>query len=128
MNKLHTPDMFSSTGNGTRRDIGEPFFTLTVPGRLPSWNAILAMEQWQRYKFKKELARTFMSELRRSAADYSTKTTCAKNIWSIYADTLASFLMTAQQRRESRSAKRKLNREPRKKSGSKSGGSEKVPF
>ena len=40
---------------------GKLIFSLTVPGRLPSWNDILGMEQWARYKFKNSLAKDFLS-------------------------------------------------------------------
>jgi len=40
--------------------------TLTIPGKLPSLNALLAMQHWSRHKFKAELATVFSSALRAS--------------------------------------------------------------
>lgn len=85
-----------------------PSFSIVIPGRLPSWNQILGMEQWARYKFKQELAKDFLSALRATAEDCSTRTTSAKNTMSIYADTLARFLAMKQAERKSRSAKKRL--------------------
>lgn len=73
--------------------------TLEIPGRLPSWNAILAMHHWARMKFKKELAAVFLSALRASGSGSSTKTISAKNTMSIYADTLESSLQIRQEKR-----------------------------
>lgn len=100
---------------------------LTIPGRLPSWNEILGMEQWARYKYKQQIQDGFLYELRRLARDCSMRTTCAKNFWSIAADTLALYQATALQKRKLRSANKKRSRELEKKQPSKSSGS-KVPF
>src|ERR1035437_4270445 len=86
----------------------QPMFSLMVPGRLPSWNQILAMEHWARYKFKKELADVFLSALRASGGDCSTKIISAKSTIATYAGTLESYLETALQRRKLRSANKKL--------------------
>lgn len=83
-------------------------FYLEVDGRLPSWNEILGMEQWARYKFKGALALDFLSALQRSAGDSSTKTTFAKNTMSICADTLARYLVTKQAERKLRSRNKRL--------------------
>ena len=80
---------------------------LEIPGRLPSWNAILAMHHWKRAKFKKQLAADFMSALQRSAADYSTKTTSAKNMFVIYVGTLEHYQMTIQNKRKLKLANKK---------------------
>lgn len=74
---------------------------LRIPGRLPSWNEILGMEQWARYKFKQELETSFLSVFKASGSDCSTKIICAKNSMSIAYDTLASY-------RQMRLDKRKL--------------------
>jgi hypothetical protein len=104
-------------------------FQLTVPGRLPSWNAILGMEQWQRYQFKKELAAVFLSELQRSENGSSTLTTVAKNITSIFSAThLAAHLAMIQAKRKSKLAKSKLAKASRKKCASTSLNCEKNPF
>ena len=81
---------------------GKLIFSLTVPGRLPSWNDILGMEHWARHKFKKELANEFLSELRALERGSSTKTTSAKSTTLTFADTLALYLATKQEQRASR--------------------------
>lgn len=80
---------------------------LEIPGRLPSWNDLLGMEHWARYKFKSELSKRFLSVLRASGSASSTKTTSAKSTMSIYADTLELYLQTAQQKRALKLAKKK---------------------
>lgn len=107
---------------------GKRLFVMEVPGRLPSWNEILGMEQWARYKYKKDLANVFLCELRRLESACSTKTTSAKNIWSIYAATLASSLETRQRQRILRSASKRRSRAVRSTAASKSLKSEAVPF
>lgn len=103
-------------------------FRLVVPGRLPSWNRVLAMEHWARYQFKKQLAEDFMSALRRSEADCSTKTTFARSSTSTYSAILESFLTIARARRKSKSAKGKRTRVRRSRSKSKFIPSGKPPF
>lgn len=111
---------------------GRLIFSITVPGRLPSWNEILGMEHWARYAYKKELADGFLSELQRRANDCSTKTTCAKNLWLIYAATLARYLETARRRRILRSGSKRPSpgklRRSKSKSGKKFQPEGKVPF
>ena len=91
-------------------------FTLAMPGRLPSWNQILAMHHWKRKKFKDSTAAEFLCALRAAAKDCSTKTTSVKNTMSIYADTLASYLTTRRNERKLKSAKRNAEKASRKKS------------
>lgn len=81
---------------------------LTVLHPLPSWNAICALGHWQRAKLKKAIQESFLSALRASAADSSTKTTSAKSTMSIAADTLVSWQKMRQAKRESLRAKKKL--------------------
>lgn len=108
---------------------GELIFSLTVPGRLPSWNELLGMEHWARYKLKDEIQVAFLSALYQSASDSSTKTTSQKSIMLTAAATLACYRKTARERRELKSASKKLMKGRRKKSRSKSTGSDKpVPF
>lgn len=61
---------------------------------VPSWNELLGMEHWARAKRKQEIQHAILYALRVSAADSSTRTTCAKNSLSMAADTLASYLVT----------------------------------
>ena len=95
--------------DSTQSKPGKLLFSITIPGRLPSWNDILGMEQWARYKFKQELQKEFLSALRLSASDSSTLTTYAKNSMSIAADTLASYMETARLRRKLKSASGSVN-------------------
>lgn len=108
---------------------GRLIFSITVPGRLPSWNEILGMEMWARYKFKKELADAFLSALRATESACSTRTTFAASISSTFADTLERYLRMRQELRKSKSRKKRLERMS--KSGPKSGFMKpegKVPF
>lgn len=107
----------------------ELIFSIEIPGRLQSWNQILGMEHWERYKFKDALQADFLYELQASAKDSSTKTTCARNTILTAAATLASYRETARQLRKSKLAKKKLSRAQPKLSELKSSESaEKVPF
>ena len=81
--------------------------TLKIPGRLPSWNAILGMSRWQRLRLKHMIQAEFLSALRASAADSLTRTTSARSTMSIAADTLAAFLAT--RRRKQQSKRRNAN-------------------
>lgn len=107
---------------------GELIFSLEVDGRLPSWNEILGMEQWARYKFKGELTDAFLCALRHSAADSSTKTTSARNTMSIFADTLALYLETKQAERKSKQRKKRLSAKGASSSALKSSLFDKPPF
>ena len=72
----------------------ELIFRLVIPGRLPSWNAVLAMSHWQRKKFKDQIAKDFLSALEQSGNDCLTNPTFAKNFMKTYAATPASCLQT----------------------------------
>ena len=87
---------------------GELILRLDVPGRLPSWNQIMGMEQWARYKFKGELADVFLSSLRAIEGGSSTKTTSAANTTSTFYATLERFLLMRQELRKSKLLKKKL--------------------
>lgn len=87
-----------------------------IPGRLPSWNQILAMQHWNRAKFKSDSMAAFESALRACAADSSTKTTFVKNTLSTAADTLASYRATLLAKRKLKSAKGSARRGKRKRS------------
>lgn len=77
--------------------------TLKILGRLPLWNQILAMHHWKRKKFKDAQMDDFLSALSVAASDLQMRTGCAKNMFWIAADTLASFQTT---RRNSAKLKR----------------------
>lgn len=125
--KLSQQDIFGTTDSATPPGIGKPFFSVTIPGRLPSWNAILGMEQWQRYQFKQDLADVFLSELKRSESGSSTKIICAANTTLTCSATLESYLRTRQELRKLKSAKKRSARRNPSASRSKSTSS-KVPF
>jgi hypothetical protein len=114
--------------DGTPETPGDLIFSLTIPGRLPSWNTILGMQEWRRYQFKKELADAFLSALKASASDCSTKTTSAVNIMWTFADTLEFCLATRQAQRKLRSAKKRLGQKRQSKPPSKSTDCGRVPF
>lgn len=84
-----------------------PHFSISIEGRLPSWNQILGMHHWTRAKFKKEIADAFLSALRALENDSSTRTTSAKNTTSIYFVTLESYLQMTLQKRKLKSAKKR---------------------
>lgn len=108
---------------------GKLIFELTLPGRMPSWNEMLGMEHWARYKFKKELASNFLYALSRKERFSSTTTTVAKSSTLTFSAThLAAYLATAEKRRELRSVKKKLKTENQKKLDSKCTKSKKLPF
>src|SRR5271170_5772654 len=106
---------------------GKLIFSLSIPGRLPSWNEILGMEHWGRHKLKGELANTFLYAVRRTESGSLMKTTSAANTYSIYAGTLELYLQTRRELRKSKLAKKKLALKKLKESPSKSSSS-KVPF
>lgn len=112
-------DLFSPTPPPTPSD-GTLIFRLEIPGRLPSWNDILGMEQWARYKFKNQLAADFLSALQQSGPDSSMKITCARSTTSTYADTLASYLAMKLERRKLKQSKGKAAKEKPSRSSSKS--------
>lgn len=107
---------------------GDLLFRLEVPGRLASWNEILGMEQWARYKYKQELADAFLSVLRATASGSLTKTTSAANTWLIYADTLERYLAMRQEQRRLRSRNKRLARKSQSAPSLKSSDLGKVPF
>lgn len=123
-------DMFKSETSGMPQAISlpeQPWLVIEIPGRLPSWNEILGMEQWARYKFKDEIQVAFLSALKACASDSSTRTTFARSIMSTAADTLASYRVMRQEQRKLRSAKKRQIQAQQKASQSKSTGS-KVAF
>lgn len=100
---MSTNSADSSRGPAPRRLL----LTLTVPGRLPSLNALLGMQHWARHKLKQEIARDFLSALRVLGSDCSMKITSSPSIIRTYVDTLESFLRT---RLESAKSKRTKGR------------------
>lgn len=100
----------------------------TVNPVVPSWNDILAMEQWQRHRFKRALAHRFLSALRSTAADSSMKTTSAKSTLWTYCATLERYLVMLQARRASIAARKKLERKSGSLFSSKSSDFDNPPF
>ena len=84
-----------------------PSLSLTLTHPLPSWNAILGLGHWQRARLKKAIQDDFLSALRASADDSSTRTTSARSTLSIAAATLDSYQRTMLERRRLRSRKSK---------------------
>jgi len=66
------------------------------------------MEHWGRAKLKEQIQQDFLSALRASASDSLTKTTSAKNIMLIAADTLDSYRVTLRAKRKSRRVSARL--------------------
>ena len=81
--------------------------SLTLTHPLPSWNAILGFGHWQRARLKKAIQDDFLSALRASADDCSTRTTSVRNTLSIAAATLDSYQRTMLERRRLKSRKSK---------------------
>lgn len=89
--------------------------TITLHGyKVPSLNALFAMNHWQRRKEKQKAQAAFMSALRHSAQGSLTPITSPQNFWSIAADTLASSLMIRQKKSSIRAAKSNAQRKKRK--------------
>lgn len=119
-------DLFSPIAPPTPSD-GTLIFRLEIKGRLPSWNEILGMEQWARYKFKNQLADDFSFALRQSGTDSSMKITSARSTMSTYSDTLESYRATKQARRALKRLKGKPPVTKKSASSSKSTSSVPVP-
>lgn len=54
----------------------QPMLRLRVPGRLPSWNALLAMHHWDRIKAKHQQQADFISALCLSVNASAIPTIC----------------------------------------------------
>lgn len=93
-----------------------PSFQTITKGKIklepcvPSWNEILGMEHWGRAKKKQAIQSAFLSALLASASDSSTRTTSARNTLSTAAATLASYLTTTRDQRESKRLSAKLSK------------------
>lgn len=103
-------DLFGEPTDNITSPRSVPVFQLTIPGRLASWNEILGMEQWARYKYKQDLADVFLSTLRATARDSSIRTTSAANTLLTYADTLESYLAMRREQRRLKSLSKRLAR------------------
>lgn len=119
-------DLFSPIAPPTPSD-GTLIFRLEIDGRLPSWNEMLKMEHWARYKFKQDLTAGFLSSLRQSESTSSMRITSARSSMSTYSATLERYLVTRQLRRQSKSAKGKPAATKKSRSSSKSTSSAPVP-
>ena len=84
-----------------------PSLSLTLKHPVPSWNAILGLQHFSRAKLKKAIQDDFLSALRASADDSSTRTTSARSTLSIAAATLDSYQRTMLERRKLKSRKSK---------------------
>lgn len=94
--------------SSTRSARGEKKQTLLSV--IPSWNDVLQLEPWARRKRKQEIQQAFLSALLKSAGALSTRTTFAKNSFSIAAATLVSSLEIRRQKSELRRANAKLQK------------------
>lgn len=105
-------DLFKSQAASGRRPemAGRLIFQIEIPGRLPSWNQLLAMEHWKRHKFKMALIDEFISALQASADDCSMKTTLQKNFTLTACATLVRYRETLRAKRLLKSAKKRLER------------------
>lgn len=86
---------------------------ILIPGRLPSWNALLALGHWERAKLKKSIQAEFLSALRACESDCSTKTTSRRNTMWTAADTLDSYIQTSRVKRKLKLASAKPRRAKR---------------
>lgn len=82
---------------------------LVIPSSLPSWNAVLALHHWGRAKLKEEIQKDFLSALKTSATDSSTRIISQRSTMSIAYDTLVSYREMRQAKRKSRLAKKRLD-------------------
>jgi hypothetical protein len=94
--------------------------TLTIPGRIPSWNALLAMGHWQRAKAKKKIQDEFISALSLSANASAIPTILVRSGCSTLSGIAELFEMTRQRQSPSkpRSAKQRKARPSTRKSKS----------
>src|SRR6478736_3048255 len=64
---------------------------LRIPGRMPSWNAVLGLNHWRRLKLKHEQQDAFISALSLSENDSATRTICARSTCSTVSDIAVRF-------------------------------------
>jgi hypothetical protein len=83
---------------------------LRIPGRLPSWNALLGMDHWARAKLKKSIQQDFISALSLSVNASSIPTILAKNGLSTVSDISVLFREMSQIKSHSKPAKGKRKR------------------
>jgi hypothetical protein len=105
----------NTTNADTTQNSPELLMRLVIPGRLPSWNALLAMGHWQRHKLKRETQESFLCALRAADDASLTSTTSVKSMWLIAADTLESYRATALAKRKLRLNKKRSAAKSRKK-------------
>lgn len=127
MNSYKPMDLFGANQPSDGSPPKEPWVTIEVPGRLPSWNEICGMEHWARYQLKDKIQESFLYELRASASDSSMMTTSAKSIMLTAAATLDSYRAMRREQRALNAAKKRRSPAKLSTSGSKSSKS-KVPF
>jgi hypothetical protein len=85
-------------------------FRIVIRAPLPSLNKVLGLGHWQRAKLKQSIQDSTLSALRASESDSSTRTTSFRSGMSIPSATLASYQMMRLKERESKQAKKKLER------------------
>ena len=84
--------------------------TLIIPGRLPSWNALLAMNHWRRAKEKQKVQAEFILALSRSENACATQTILARKGLLTVSDIAAQF----QEMSRTKSRSKQANAKPRK--------------
>lgn len=62
---------------------------MEIPGRIPSWNALLGMTHWKRIRAKKEQQENFISALSLGVNDSATRTILASSGCSTVSDIVA---------------------------------------
>lgn len=87
--------------------LGTLILRLIVPGRLPSWNALLGMSHWQRLKEKKRHQREFISALSLSENASSIPIICARSGTLILSDIAELFKETSRTKSPSKRRKGK---------------------
>lgn len=81
---------------------------------VPSWNDMLALDEWGRRRLKEKIADVFLCELQACCTACATTTTSVKKSLSIYAATLACYRTTIRDKRKLRqsSARQKKAKSP----------------
>lgn len=85
--------------------ISEDRIVLKVKGRLPSWNALLSMNHWQRTKLKREIQENVRSALCQLEKGSSIPTIFRQSTALMPSDILGAYIAMHQTRRPSQRLK-----------------------
>lgn len=102
---MNSPGYSQTPANPADVRIARTMTRIVIPYRLPSLNALFAMQHWQRIKEKKKAQANFESTLRGAAAGKSTPTMSFQSTCSTASAALDSYLTTMQTLSNSRSRK-----------------------